>query len=333
MKRLLLVLAFVLLPTALFAQVADRDVLLTPDGTLYTIESKADTVNEANRYLTLTVTHSNKSTTTSVIPDTTKGGTNWRPALTYDADTNTLFVFWINTPNGLSSELMFTSYRDEKWQPAVGVDEQTYNLCTNLRIAVTRKVSTLQKDGSYADAPQLLVHAVWWELLGTTEHARYAMFVIENSKVKSYELHDLSEFGIYPDMPFTVGKDFNPEILRHPAIIEGTDSVDVLFGDVERVTMNRVTLRPIVDGRLHIPVGHRGGPPFAPPQTFSANWTGRISTIASGPTLVMYNVGSDTAGYVMYSNGNWSDVRTLPLNTTFSGADAVAAITRMLAQQ
>ena len=41
MKRLLLILALVLAPAALFAQVADRDVLLTPDGTLYTIESKS----------------------------------------------------------------------------------------------------------------------------------------------------------------------------------------------------------------------------------------------------------------------------------------------------
>ena len=40
MKRLLLILALVLAPAALFAQVVDRDVLLTPDGTLYTIESK-----------------------------------------------------------------------------------------------------------------------------------------------------------------------------------------------------------------------------------------------------------------------------------------------------
>lgn len=331
MKRLLLVAVLALLPTALFAQVADRDVLLTPDGTLFTVESVADADTGA-RHLALTTTESSKSSV-SVIPDTTKGGSNARPALAYDADSKTLFVFWIYTLNGMSSKVLFTSYRGGSWEPAVAVDEQNYNFCTNLRIAVTHKVSTLQPDGQYADAPGLLVHAVWWELIGASEHARYALLAIENSRVKSYEVHDLSEFGIVLLMPFGVDKDFNPEILRHPALFEGTDSVDVLFGDVDHVTMNRVTLRPIADGRLHIPVGHRGGPPFGPPQSFSANWTGRISTIASGPNLVMYNISSNTVSYVLYSNDRWSDVRTLPLSATFSPDAAAAAITRMLAQQ
>jgi len=97
--------------------------------------------------------------------------------------------------------------------------------------------------------------------------------------------------------------------------------------------MNRVTLKPIADGRLHIPVGHRGGGPFVPPQTFSANWNGRISTIASGSNLLMYNISKDAAGYVMFSNGRWSDVHTLPLSETFTGDAATAAINKMLASQ
>jgi len=329
MKRLLFAVLLSLLPVAAFAQVTDGDVLLTPEGTLYRIESIGD-VN-GNRHLTLTITQDSKSDV-SVIPETVKGGANSRPALAYDAPTKSLFAFWIYTANGLSSEVMFASYRDGKWQPAVAIDEQDYNFCTNLRIGITRKVSTLQASGTYADAPALLVHAVWWEFVGSTEHARYALLSIDGTKVTS-QVHDLSEFGIYPDMPFAVADNFNPEILRHPAIIEGTDSVDVIFGDTERVTMNRVTLKPIADGRLHIPVGHRGGPPFAPPQAFNASWTGRISTVASGPNLIMYNISKDTAGYVMYSDGKWSDVHTLPLSDAFTGDAAAAAISKMLASQ
>jgi hypothetical protein len=330
MKRLLLVAVFALLPAALLAQVADRDVLLTPSGTLYTIESVAN--GDANRALALTTLQDGKSSV-SIVPETKAAGANWRPTLTYDAESNTLFVFWIFTSNGLSSEMMFTSYRDGKWQPAVVFDERAYNLCTNLRIAVTRKVSTKQPDGTFSDAPALLVHAVWWEVVGSTEHARYALLTIENSRVKDSEVHDLSEFEIVPVMPFIVGESFNSEILRHPAIIGGTNSVDVLFGDTERLSMNRVTLKPIADGRVHIPVGHKGGPPFAPPQSFSASWSGRISTIGSGSNLIMYNISKDSAGYVMFSNGKWSDVHTLPLSDNFSGDAATAAISRMLASQ
>jgi hypothetical protein len=330
MRRLLLAAVLVLVPAALFAEVADRDVLLTPDGTLYTIQSVAN--GDANRYIALTTVADNKSSV-SVIPETKAAGANWRPALAYDAESKTLFAFWIYTSNGLSSEMMFTSYRDGKWQPAVVFDERAYNACTNLRIAVTRKVSTKQPDGTFADAPALLVHAVWWEVVGTTEHARYALLQIENSAVKSSEVHDLSEFELVPVMPFIVNDSFNAEILRHPAIIEGNNSVDILFGDTERVSMNRVTLKPIADGRVHIPVGHKGGPPFAPPQAFSASWSGRISTIASGSNLIMYNISKDAAGYVMFSNGKWSDVHSLPLSDSFSGDAATAAISRMLASQ
>ena len=80
MKRLLLILALVLAPAALFAQVVDRDVLLTPDGTLYTIESKSAIEGDSNRSLQLTIAQGSKSTVTT-IPETLTG-TNWRPALT-----------------------------------------------------------------------------------------------------------------------------------------------------------------------------------------------------------------------------------------------------------
>ena len=331
MKRLLAILALVLVPTALFAQ-ADRDVLLTSDGTLYTIESKEALEGDSNRSLQLTITKGNKSTSTTIPESLT--GTNWRPALTYEPDSKTVFVFWIGQINGMSSRLLFASYKDGKWTPAVSIDDQPYTYRYNLRIAITRHVSTQQPDGSFADAPALLVHAVWWEDAGANkERARYALFTIENSRVSNYELHDLLGLAQIPMMAYAVEKDFNTEILRHPAILEGTNSVDVIFGDVDRLSMNRITLKPIADGRIHIPIGTRGGRPFPPPQTFSANWNGRISTIGSGSDLVMYNTTTDTTSYVMYANGQWSEVRSLPLNANFSADAAEAALYRMLAAQ
>jgi hypothetical protein len=331
MKRLLLILALLLVPAVLLAQ-ADRDVLLTSDGTLYTIESKAATEGDSKRSLELTITQGNKSTTTT-IPETLTG-TNWRPALTYEPESQTVFVFWIGQVNGMSSKLLFASYHDGKWSPAVSIDDQPYTYRYNLRIAITHHVSTLQPDGSWADAPALLVHAVWWEDAGgNSEKARYALLPIESSRVTTPEIHDLLGLAQIPDLPYAVDANFNPEILRHPAIIEGTNSVDVIFGDTGRMSMTRITLKPIADGRIHIPITVRGGKPFQPPQSFSANWTGRISTIGSGSDLIMYNTTRDTTSYVMYSNGKWSDVRTLPLSENFSADAAVTALYRMLAAQ
>ncbi|HYU25885.1 MAG TPA: hypothetical protein VEO74_11820 [Thermoanaerobaculia bacterium] len=332
MKRLLLILALVLAPAALFAQVADSDVLLAPDGTLYTIESKAAIEGDSNRSLQLTITQGNKSTVTTIPESLT--GTNWRPALTYESDSKAVFVFWIGQVNGMSSKLLFASYLDGKWSPAVSIDDQPYTYRYNLRIAITRHVSTLQPDGSWADAPALLVHAVWWEDAGgNREKARYALFTIENSRVTNYEIHDLLSLAQIPDMAYAVDEKFNSEILRHPAILEGTNSVDVIFGDIDRMSMNRITLKPIADGRVHVPVGSRGGHPFQPPHAFSAAWTGRISTIGSGPDLIMYNTTREATSYVMYSNGKWSDVRMLQLSENFSADAAAVALYRMLTAQ
>lgn len=332
MKRLLLIVALILMPAALFAEVADRDVLLTADGTLFTIESKTATEGDSNRSLQLTVAQANKSTVTT-IPETLTG-TNWRPALTYEPESKTLFVFWIGQVNGMSSKLLSASYRDGKWSAAVSIDDQPYTYRYNLKVAITRHVSTLQPDGSWADAPALLVHAVWWEDAGgNREKARYALFTIENSRVINSEIHDLLGLAQLPDMAYQVDQNFNAEILRHPAIIEGTSSVDVVFGDTDRMSLTRITLKPIADGRIHIPITVRGGRPFPPPQSFSANWTGHISTIGSGPDLVMYNTTREATSYVMYSNGKWSGVRTLPLSENFSADAAAAALYRMLSAQ
>lgn len=342
MKRLLFVLFVAFAPAALFAQapVADRDMLLTTEGTLYTIESISNdgsVAAEATRYLSLTIQRGSEKPQTLNVPDSLAAGAHWRPALAYDSDSKTLFVFWLKMPNGMSSELMLASYANGRWQPAVSIDSQPYHLRFNLRVSITRRVSQLQKDGSYADVPQLLVHAIWWEQTGYDEKARYALLAVDKGSVASVELHNLDEFAATPAMfPNEVDPNFNPEILKHPAFVDnGTlNSIDAIFGDTYMKTFNRVTLKPIADSRIHIPVGVRPGGRVAAPKAFSADWSGRISTIPSphDGSLLLYNTTKDSVGYIMYSNGAWSSVKTLPVSEKLSADAAVAALVRMMSQ-
>ena len=337
---MLLALLFAIVPTALLAQVADRDVLLTPDGTLYMIESTDNDGAQAaavQSFLTLTIQRGNQRTVTTV-PESLSGGMHWRPALTYDADSKTLFVFWLKMPNPFSSELLLASYADGHWQPAVSIDNQPYHLRFNLRIGVTTRISQLQNNGAFADAPALLVHAVWWEETGYGEAARYGLFSVDKGRISFVELHDLTDFtGSVPMFPTDVDPKFNAEILKHPALIDnGTaNSVDVIFGDKNYAVFNRVTLKPIADGRIHIPIGaHPGGPRIAAPKSFSGEWSGRISTITSphSGTLLMYNTTKDNVSYIMFSSGAWSSVKTLALSEKLSAEAAVAALSRMISQ-
>ena len=188
MKRALFGLIFALLPIALAAQVPDRDVLLTPDGTLYTIESidnEGSSTSGVIRYLRLTIQRPNERQQTAVVPESLTAGIHWRPALAYDAASQTLFIFWLKMPNAMSSELLLASYASGTWHPAVSIDNQPYHLRYNLRIGITHKLAL--SDQTYGDVPMLLIHAIWWEETGYGENARYAMFGVQKGLISAID--------------------------------------------------------------------------------------------------------------------------------------------------
>ncbi len=181
MKRLILGIVLLLASTAALAQT--REVLLTPDGTLYTIEVVApDATEQAGIFHLQLTARQGKVVTTTNLPES-MSGLNIEPALAYDADTQSLFVFWLHRSEYSSAnELNLASYQNGKWQPAVAIDSRPaiFQARFNLRIGVTHHVAQLQKDGSFLDVPALLVHAVWWEDNSVDgEAARYSLISIE----------------------------------------------------------------------------------------------------------------------------------------------------------
>lgn len=337
MKRLLLGFILLLAATAAFAQ--NRDVLLTPDGTLYTIDvtSSEDSTLGRSLYLKLT-TRQGSDVTETVVPES-KSGMNLRPALAYDADSATLFVFWLRqAPNSLSNELNLASYHDGQWQPAVAIDSRSWMLQVrlNLRIAVTHRIAQQQKDGSFSDAPALLVHAAWWEDNSTDgEAARYALIAIDKGVISTVEPHALSDF-ITPATANAVDDKFNKDFLRHPTIIESpaSNSVDVIFGDVHTNTLNRATLKPIGDARIHIPIGNRGGHPIGVPKALSADWSGHATTLDGRDGQMMFvNTTANAVSYITYTNGTWSTLKTIATDDKFTSDAAMAAVAKMLASE
>src|SRR5207245_252436 len=140
-----------------------------------------------------------------------------------------------------------------------------------------------------------------------------------------------------PFVPSPVDAKFNPEILKHPAFVDnGTlNSVDVIFGDTNYAVFNRVTLKPIADGRIHIPIGARpSGPRIPAPLSFLEDWTGRISTITSphSGNMLLYNTTAQSVNYIMYSSGTWSSVKTVALSDKLTADAAVLALSRMMNQ-
>ncbi|MEA2236001.1 MAG: hypothetical protein QOC81_725 [Thermoanaerobaculia bacterium] len=342
MKRLLVSLALALASTAAFAEVADRDVLVAPDGMVFTVETRAEATSPTVATPMLVLTIQNGTVVSQVnVPDSVSQGTHTAAALAYDSDSKTLFVLWIHKPNEMSSELLLTSYRDGKWQPAVTIDSQTYTVRSNLRLGITRRVSQLQKDGTYADVPALLLHAIWWDEAGNGDAARYALLPVENGAVSpaSIEIHSLAEFVTSGTEKYnSVDAGFNKEILKHPAIVSSPmqSGVDIVFGDTKTNSFHSVTLRPIADTRVHIPVGigGGGGRPFIPaPASFSADWNGPISVISRADRLVLANASDKSLNYITYASGAWTAVKSIAIDSKFPAEAALAALDKMVSTQ
>jgi hypothetical protein len=213
-----------------------------------------------------------------------------------------------------------------------------------VRLGVTRRVSQIQKDGTYADTPALLLHAVWWDETGHSEEARYAMLPIENGAVSesSIEIHSLNEFVTDGGELNTVDAKFNSEILRHPAIVSSPmqASVDIVFGDTKKNSIHKVTLHPIADSRIHIPVGIGGGGPKGPkslsmpaPSSFSADWRGPITVLDRGDRLAFANAGDTSLNFITYANGTWSEVKSIGIDKNLSAEGALAALDKMVSTQ
>lgn len=336
MKRLLLIAALLLSAMPMRAAGTDRDVLLVPDGTVYTADVQNAEDRAGGTVIALTIQRGSFNTR-AVVPGSDSMALRSAPALAYDAETQTVYVFWLRMPNPMSSELLVSAYRDGKWAPPVSIDNKPYTLRYNLRIAVRHKVAQPQSDGSVKDIPALIIHTVWWEQTGTGEVARYAMVPIDKGILGAAELHDMSEFA-FPGDPANVDPAFNKEILKHPAIIDtgSANSVDVVFGDLQTNSLTRVTLRPIAEGRIHIPIGHGGGGRrLGAPTSFTAEWSGNVAAVVPAyddGTLLLYNVGGSSLNFVLYSNGAWAPPTTIPLNDKLSADAAIAALSRMLSQ-
>lgn len=338
-KRLLIVV-LALLPIAAFGDVVDRDIVLANDGTLFTVESvyPADVANlrtSSERVLTLTIQKDGTSTTTA-IPATLNGGWNAFPALAYDSDSSTLFVFWEAARNNFfSTDLYVCSYHDGAWGKATSLDSAEWAVRQNFHIAITRSTDVLNADGTKAaTVPEITVHAVWWQQTGNTEFARYAMITMEHGNVSSIGVQNLSEVipsGFYDVAPSN--PEGNRELLRHPAVIETAshDSVDVVFGDMTNTQLRRGNIRPTVQGRLRVPTGRSGSAIPTPVASMLASAS--VNAITSSDSVTFYFESPSALNYLTYRNGKWTPERSIALSEKLTSDAAVNALRRMVSSQ
>lgn len=335
MKRLLLAL-FLIAPAA-FAQAPDRAILLTPNGTMYTIESHLNQDGSSpdivsSRYLTLTIQNGDNVARTNV-PASLDGGNNWQPALAFDSDSNTLFVFWLHSQNTIlsTSELLFCTFVNGKWNDAASIDDVPYHYRSNLRVGVTRTIQVDDPTTGWRQVPALTVHAAWWDSSAVGESARYAMISVDRGVVTDISRHALNDFiNTAYTRSFNLDDD-SREMLRHPIVFESPehDTVDIVFGDMTNNTIHRLTLKPVVQTRVRIPIGVRDTS-YPGPFNKISNDT-QLGAVSTPPDrLVFYYRKDNSVRYLAFTNGEWSSERSIAITSDVSAEAAIGALRRMV---
>ncbi|HYO78619.1 MAG TPA: hypothetical protein VE010_19320 [Thermoanaerobaculia bacterium] len=346
MKKLLLLLALLVLPLSVAAE--ESDILLSSSGALYTMSSETpapDSGSEASTHLVLTE-HRGDRTVREVVPASMVRGTHLNALLGYDTESGTLFVFWIQHFGFLYNQLLFcTRDSDGVWSEAQAFGSP-YNYREHLRIAVTRKVTDVT---DHTSSRALTVHATWWEFdtQSGLESAQYRMLSIENGRVADVAALDLNEFVARPVVADGVTEQIDGgstdmtdmTVLKQPILAPSAqqESVLLVFGDAATRNFTKVRITPsrgvVANGRLRVPVGRSEGGFGAP--RFSVASTSRMEGIfGEANPAVFYTVNDNMLRYVMLSNGGtWSDVRAVTLDEKITSGAAVNALRRMIAEQ
>lgn len=339
-KKLILLLALLTISVAATAA-EDGWMLLTDDGTLYTVERAwprdfPGVAAQSNSFLILNERRGDQIVR-YIVPGTLTAGVHTNPTLAYDSDSKTVFLFWQSSQTAMHSELYFTSFSGGNWTPELTF-ATARNSRSNLRIAVTRKVTVNGQGGQYLQ-PEINVHAVWWEFdtANGRQSARYALLTIENGRVIAPEkTYALAAFGEGPRQ--NVEPEFSDDILKHPALFTTTaDTVDIVYGNLETNALHRVTIRPTkpaLDARIRIPVGVKDGPLSGSPRFRTNSSDDRLAAMSGeGDRVVFYVSEADSVQYVMYKNGGWSQQQSIALDAQVSSDAAVTAIRKMLNDQ
>jgi hypothetical protein len=331
MRKLLLSLCLLVLP--LFAAAQDREALLTADGTFFQVSTRftnAD-ASAAEGQLVLRVQRGD-AITTEVVPATLERGLHTEADMAYDAESQTLFVFWLNHTGVNSSRLMFAC-RDANgtWSEAETFGQQ-FDYHSNLRVAATRRLS--EQDGTVSSTSAISVHLVWWENnTEGKESAQYMMASIEEGRIDSMERLDLSTFTADTEGE-ALAADADRSVLKQPLLFASPqqDSVLVVFGEPAKEELHQVRIRPTrkaADGRLRVPVGRHERSNKAP--SFRIAATSRIEGIAGDARLALYTRDSARVQYViMKDDGVWSEARTIALDEQITSSAAIDALRRLL---
>jgi len=329
---------------------AEEKSLLTPDGTLYHVQSglyrsfepqgtaaqpgdiviRWDSLDQAGVALS------------GIIPGTDNGDPKDQFDLAYDSLSQTLVLVW-NDKTQVITSIQFAVLQKGIWTPAQLIPSGMFSFAANPQLLITHQtVQDLDVNGNEYDTARSIISVTWWE--GSIRpRARFAPIFVENGSI------DLADIQIY-DLPELVGSQTiatasgaieNP-LYEIPTLQQDGLSSTILatFADLATGTLQvaRITfpsdfrhvINPMHGRHVVVILGHNSAP--------------ILSAVPPNPTLLGIVVGSSyqptvfwqsDPGSVHFASTDgtaWTDTRSLPLGRALSADAAVTLIRRMAIQ-
>lgn len=328
---------------------AEERSLLTPDGTLYHVQSGLYSSFEPSGTLASPgdfVIHwdsvdQSGATQSGIIPGTNNGDPKDQFDLAWDSLSQSLVLVW-NDRLQVINTIQFAIYQKGIWVQSQLLPSGVFSFASNPQILITHQaVQDLDGSGNEVDTQRSVISVVWWE--GSVRpRARFAPIFVENG---SFNLGDIR---IY-DLPELVGSQTiewpailgNP-LFESPSLQQDGMSSTILasFGDVASQTLQtaqitfpsdfRHVIDPLHGRHVVVILGHNSSP--------------ILSAVPPNPTLLGMVVGSSYQptvywqpddGHVSWASSDgtqWTATRTLTLGPAL-GADAAVGLIRKMAIQ
>ena len=331
------------------AATAEEKSLLTPDGTLYHVQSglyrsfePEGTAAQPNDIVIRWDSRDQAGVVLSgVIPGTDNADPKDQFDMAYDSVSRSLVLVWNDRLQVINS-IQFAILQKGIWTQSQLIPSAMFSFASHPQILITHQtVQDMDVNQTEYDSVRSIISVIWWE--GSIRpRARFAPIFVENGNF------DLADIQIY-DLPELAGSQTvagsgildNP-LFEAPALQQDGLSSTILatFADVATSTLQvlRITFpsdfRRVIDpmhGRHVVVILGHGSSPILSAVPPNPALLGTVVGSSYQPT-VYWQSDPGSVNFASTDGTTWTDTRSLPLTRSLTTDAAVTLIRRMAIQ-
>jgi hypothetical protein len=299
------------------AGATEPQTVLTPDSTLFTVQTAA-----AGNALELTRRFGD-TREPMLVPGTDDAAVERDARLVYDSRNEMLFVVWQRQDGNMDEILFATLNAKNEWSQPQAITSGGGRHAGLQVILSTVKAKTAEE----SDAT--LLNLAWWTINPQQSTPEYAIVAYENRKHVSTYVDNLIELANIREAEGDSEIEDTGKAEHPPLAMAKTDSgIDVVFGRDRSTGLTRLRVEPrrvAGNARMWRPVG-RTGSTIGPARLVTAD-SDPVQAFISKGRVVLYTPDSRFR-FVVFDNGKWQPIRMIELDGTVSSEELVQQLRR-----